>query len=245
MAGSILIIKHIPIEGPGSIGRFLKDTAWNMQIIDLSLRQHLPDDTAGIEAVIILGGPMNVYETEKYPFLKKEADFLRKALKGEVPVLGICLGAQLLAKACGAKIVKAGQKEMGWHEVYLTEAGRADPLFEGLSLRLNIFQWHEDTFDIPDGGKLLAESPSCRNQAFRYGRSAYGLQFHVEVTVDMVESWIKEYTGSNALAGSATDNMIIEAYKSRESIEKQASVIYLNFARIIESSRKADSSALG
>ncbi len=232
MARAILVIKHTPIEGPGSLGDFFQDTCGNLQIIDLSLGQTLPDDPGSIEAVISLGGPMNVYETEEFPFLKDEDAFLKKALSEGVPILGICLGAQLLAKATGARITKAPQKEIGWRQVSLTKEGKADPLFAGLPSRLSVFQWHEDAFEIPPGGALLAESTPCRNQAFRYGRNAYGLQFHVEVTPEMVESWVKEYSGGDIPGETDTG----------EILKKQASLIYLNFSGIIRSFSKAQAS---
>lgn len=233
-----MFIKHIDIEGPGSIEKLFQNTAWNIKplefrTVDLSKGESLPDSLSGIKAIISLGGPMNVYEEDKYPFLKEEDRFLKKAIKEEVPVLGICLGAQLLAKACGAKVKKAPCKEIGWHKVDLTDKGKSDPLFGNLVLQLSVFQWHEDTFDIPKEGLLLATSDSCPNQAFRLGKNAYGLQFHLEVTPDMIESWISEYIKEKHKNLEAK-NMLIEAYKKRELYERQANLVFLNFARIIK-----------
>jgi GMP synthase (glutamine-hydrolysing) len=237
----ILVIKHIDIEGPGSMGEFFRNTCWHIKTqdsiqVDLSKRERLPGTLQDIEAIISFGGPMNVYEENKYPFLKEEDEFLKKALKEEVPILGICLGAQLLAKACGAKVKKAPQKEIGWHKVNLTESAKDDPLFENLPSELDVFQWHEDTFEIPKDGVLLAESEACPNQAFRFGSNAYGIQFHIEVTPDMVESWINEYMKGKD-RGLETKDMIIEAYKKREAYQKQADLIYLNFSRIIREAK--------
>lgn len=236
----ILIIKHIEIEGPGSIEKFFLNTALNIKtvdfkIIDLSKKEALPDNLEGVEAIISLGGPMNVYEEDKYPFLKDEDRLLKKAIKEEVPVLGICLGAQLLAKACGAKVKKADSKEVGWHKVSFTDSGRRDPLFENLPRELPVFQWHEDTFEIPKDGVHLAKSAACQNQAFRFGGAAYGLQFHIEVTPDMIESWVNEYV-KNSDRDIESKNMLIEAYKRKEAFERKAGLIYLNFARIIKAS---------
>jgi GMP synthase-like glutamine amidotransferase len=180
----IVIIKHISIEGPGIISEFFKNIPWEIKTFELDRENRLPEDLCGINAIISLGGPMSVYEEEKYPFLKVEDKFLRKAIKEEIPILGICLGAQLLAKACGAKVKKAKHEEVSWYKVSLIEDGKKDLLFKGLSNELDVFEWHKDTFEIPNNGTLLASSHHCRNQAFRFGMNAYGFQFHIEVTPD-------------------------------------------------------------
>ncbi|MDD5595234.1 MAG: type 1 glutamine amidotransferase [Candidatus Omnitrophica bacterium] len=234
MPKEIIILKHIEIEGPGSIEEFFRNTVWPLKTIDLWLGKDLPEKFDNIAAVISLGGPMNVYEEERYPFLKSENDFLQRAIKEEIPILGICLGAQLLAKACKAKVKKLGQKEIGWYEINLTSEGKNDLLFEGLSCDLEAFQWHEDTFERPTGSIFLAESAICANQAFRFGSNAYGLQFHVEVTPAMIETWMNHYAKDSSLSGAK--EMLIEAYKKEEALKKTANLIYLNFARIIKAS---------
>ncbi len=238
MSKQILIIKHIDIEGPGSIEKFFQNTAWSLRTVDLSKGESLPESLEDIEAIVSLGGPMNVYEENKYPFLQDENEILKKAIKEEIPILGICLGAQLLAKALGAQVKKAKTKEIGWHKINLTAYGQKDSLFEGLSAELDVFQWHEDTFDIPEKAMPLATSSSCQNQAFKWGKNAYGLQFHLEVTPEMVESWINAYAreGESVLPG--VDNMLIQTYKKAVFLEKQANLSYLNFARIIDVSKK-------
>ncbi len=230
----ILFIKHIEIEGPGTLGEFFKETSWKTKIVELDKAGTLPS-VDECEAIISLGGPMNVYEEAKYPFLKEEDKLMKKALQEEVPILGICLGAQILAKACGAKVRKADKKEVGWFKVNLTDEGKRDPLFEDMPASLSVFQWHEDTFAIPKGALHLAESQTCLNQAFRFGRNAYGLQFHVEVTPEMLESWIRAYTKNETIQ---IKDMLIESYRINEAFKKQAQMLYNNFARIISASRK-------
>lgn len=233
MAKMILILKHIEIEGPGSIEYFFRNTTWSLSTVNLAAGEVLPDDFRGIEAIISLGGPMNVYEEADYPFLREENRFLKNAVKEEIPIMGICLGAQLLAKACGAKVHKAHEKEIGWHKVNLTAKGENDPLFMFLPKELEVFQWHEDTFDIPEKAVHLTESRSCTNQAFRFGKNAYGLQFHIEVTPDMIEEWVNEYMDEGE-TGFDGRKMLIEAYKKKEMFQKQADIIYFNFARILK-----------
>jgi GMP synthase (glutamine-hydrolysing) len=188
----VLIVKHIDIEGPGLIEDCLKQEEIPYQILNLTPGVHLPklDDFTHI---VILGGPMNVYEEDRYPFLRDEDLFIKEAIQRGKSILGICLGAQLMAKALGAKVFKASMKEIGWYDVSLTEIGSQDSLFSNLPKTFPIFQWHEDTFEIPKAGKLIATSSPVPHQAFRYGEKVYGLQFHLEVTEEMIQEWMETY----------------------------------------------------
>lgn len=189
---NVLIIKHIDIEGPGLIEEILKEYGISYQMINLEkdILSKNPDDFSHI---IILGGPMNVYEEDRYPFLKEEDLLIKESILKQKHLLGICLGAQLIAKALGAKVFKSPLKEIGWYDVELTETGLKDSLFSKLPKRFSVFQWHEDTFEIPRNAKLIATSSSVPNQAFRYGKNVYGLQFHLEVTEEMIKQWIDAY----------------------------------------------------
>lgn len=211
----IVLIKHNIKEGPGSIAEFFN----NIRIIELAKGEPLPRNIEDIEAVFMMGGPMNVYEEDKYQFLKEEDKFIRLLLEREIPFFGVCLGAQLLAKACGAGVYKADVKEIGWKDIELTEDGMRDPIFLGLPKHLKVFQWHEDTFDVPNNGVLLASGSDVRNQAFRMGSCAYGLQFHVEVTPQMIIDWFD--------ADAAEHKMPDE-----DRYKKQALRIYKNFLRL-------------
>jgi GMP synthase (glutamine-hydrolysing) len=144
---------------------------------------------------------MNVDQIDEYPFLRLEVEWIQQALAREVPVLGICLGAQLLAKAAGARVYANHAKEIGWYEIELTPEASDDSLFGGCERRQTVFQWHGDTFDLPSGAVCLARSELCERQAFRYRSKAYGLQFHVEVTAPMVEAWLSERVNRRELAG--------------------------------------------
>jgi GMP synthase (glutamine-hydrolysing) len=205
---NVLIIKHVDIEGPGLIEVSLKQREIPFQVLCLGTGDLLPkvDDFTHI---VILGGPMNVYEEDRYPFLKSEDLFIKEAIQRGKHILGICLGAQLIAKSLGAKVTKSPVKEIGWREVSLTEEGSKDALFAALPKVFPVFQWHEDTFEIPKWGKRLATSTAVPNQAFRYGDNAYGLQFHLEVTMEMIREWTDEY-------GEETPSLKAEILKATE-----------------------------
>jgi len=231
----IVFLKHVDSEGPGTWQEFLSyKSPMNYRIVELHKGDSLPP-LDKCEAVISLGGTMNVYEVAKYPFLEYEEEVLKKALKVNIPILGICLGAQILAKVCGSRITRAKIKEMGWRKLRLTKAGSKDPLFMGLPAELDVFQWHQDTFEIPEGALHLAETKSCPNQAFRIGENAYGLQFHIEVTPAMIKSWIEAYA-KNGYPGKK--RRLEKDFEGCLKLEKEAEIVYSNFARIINNRKK-------
>lgn len=211
---------HVDSEGPGTLGEFLDRNGVDVTTLHLNRGDRLPADPRECDIIVSLGGPMNVYEDEKHPFLKKESLFLRRAVDSEVPLLGICLGAQLIARACGAKVTRAPFGEVGWGEVSLSAEATEDPLLKGLPARLPVLQWHEDTFDIPSGGSLLASSAKCPHQAFRVAR-AWGLQFHVEVTAEMLSQWFS--------SSEERDAILRKHGEVREELEGAARTLYANF----------------
>jgi GMP synthase (glutamine-hydrolysing) len=234
----ILILKHIDIEGPGTLGEFLKARKEPFKIIELGAGEPLPADVSEFKAVIVLGGPMNVDEETTHPFLKAENAFIQETLKQEVPYLGICLGSQLLAKAAGAKVTKSPAKEIGWYHVKLTGAGKNDPLFKGFREDETIFHWHEDMFEIPSDGQLLATSSGCPHQALKVGRNAYGLQFHVEITDVSIKEWCAEYCRKNTEERVAKSCELMEGYtKYKDQFNRQANRLFENFLDLCYASR--------
>jgi GMP synthase (glutamine-hydrolysing) len=150
-----------------------------------------PDRAPSYDAVMVFGGSQHPDEDDRFAWLRDEEEFLREVLREEVPVFGVCLGAQMLARAAGARVGPASAPEIGWSEVVLTPAGRADPVLGVLSPRTSVFQWHHYTFEIPSGGTELARS-DVSAQAFRLAQPAWGIQFHAEVTLAMVTAWTEE-----------------------------------------------------
>jgi len=221
-----LILTHHPSEGPGAIGPFLSSRGASYETIRLCDGAKIPSYALEFDVIISMGGPMNVYEEEQYPFLKDETNLLKKALALKIPVLGICLGAQMIAKAAGARVVRSPDKEVGWFNVKLTDLGRSDRLFLGAPNEFEVFQWHGDMFEIPIGGGLLASSQLCPHQALRFG-SGYGLQFHVEVTREMLADWF---------ADAPEKEPILERMDQIESqLLSLANVIFKNFFNIVKS----------
>jgi GMP synthase (glutamine-hydrolysing) len=182
----VLAFRHVPFEGLGLIEPVLRARGVEVEYADLYREGAALPDIAAYDALIFLGGPMSV--NDDLPDLRHEMECIREAMAQRQPVLGICLGAQLIARAAGATVRRNPAKEIGWYGLHFTEAAGDDRLFHGLS-RETVFHWHGETFDLPDGAELLAWSDLCRNQAFRIGEHVYGLQFHLEVTPVMIADW--------------------------------------------------------
>ena len=150
-----------------------------------------PQPPSSYGAVMVFGGSMHPDQDDRFDWLEREEAFLRRALEEDVPVVGVCLGAQMLARAAGARVRRASAPEIGWHDVELTPAGRNDAVLGVLPGRVEAFQWHSYTFEVPNGGTELARSAICI-QAFRAAPRAWGIQFHAEVTLSMLQTWIAE-----------------------------------------------------
>jgi GMP synthase-like glutamine amidotransferase len=190
---SVLILKNVANEGPGTIQDFLEKNAIPYEIVEMyDCRTEVPD-VRRHSHLVVMGGPMAVYEMDAHPYLSMESAIIRAFILARKPVLGICLGAQLIAHALGAEVYPGGRQELGWYSVDLTPDGMNDPVMSSLSVDGNavaeVFQWHGDTFKLPAKAVRLATSTDFENQAFRYGKNVYALQFHIEVTPDIIREW--------------------------------------------------------
>jgi GMP synthase-like glutamine amidotransferase len=186
----------VDICGPGLIKDELEKAGWQLDIRLMEKpRTSLPGGLTGFNALIILGGPMNVYEEESYPYLKQVDRLIKEAVQKDLPVLGACLGGQLIAKAPGAPVTRNPAEEIGWYDMRLTAAGLKSPFFKDLPGEFPVFQWHSDTFALPGGSLHLAATEYCANQAFSYGPRVLALQFHLEITPAIIRDWLREWAG--------------------------------------------------
>jgi len=196
---SVLILKNVSSEGPGSIEDHLRENGIAYRTVDLATEE-LPS-AEKTDTLVIMGGPMGVNESDIYPYIKKEVELARDFIRKDKKVFGICLGAQIMASALGAKVYPGPGKEIGWLDIELQEEGVRDSLMMKMAVhpkagdfwkKFKVFHWHGETFDLPPGAVRLAKSALYPNQAFRYGKNAYAFQFHIEVDKEMVYDWLKE-----------------------------------------------------
>lgn len=194
----VLILKNVPEEGPGTIEDFLKKEGIHYSIIELESEKITDGD---YDILVMMGGPMSVNDEEIYPYLKEEERIVRNYISRGKKILGICLGAQMLAKTLGSRVYKGPKQEIGWYPIELTDNALNDPLMMKLAShpdsghlwkKFMVFHWHGETFDIPEGAVRLASSELYPNQAFRYGNGAYAFQFHIEVRKEMISEWLKD-----------------------------------------------------
>jgi GMP synthase (glutamine-hydrolysing) len=225
MPMKFIVLQHIESEGPGSLGTYLESIGAKIDVVRLYQGDALPADLGGFDAVVSMGGPMNVYEEDRYPFLRDETAFLNKVVDAGLPVLGICLGAQMIAKAQGALVTKSPKEEVGWGRIDLTDQGHEDTLFQGLPASLDVLQWHGDMFHIPEGGALLASSEDCPHQAFRC-KNAFGLQFHVEVTAEILSDWFSD--------SPDLDSILARHSEIRDELSQRADRIFANFVSLLK-----------
>src|SRR2546428_5167674 len=197
----LLVLQHIGCEPLGLIEPALKERGMEYRYVRLFAGEAIPKDLSGWDGLIALGGPMSANDGERLGFIDDELRLLTKLLEAGMPALGICLGAQLIAKAAGAKVIAGEEKEIGWYPLTLTEEGKKDRLLDGLPGTFPVFQWHGETFDIPSGAVCLAGSERYSNQAFRLGEKEYGLQFHLETTQPMIIEWLDLYRDTHRQCG--------------------------------------------
>jgi GMP synthase-like glutamine amidotransferase len=187
MDSRLLVLQHIACEPPAAFEDELRSRGLDLVRVELDEGEPLPD-WRDFPAIVVMGGPMGAYDEGEHSWLAPEKQLLREAVDADVPVWGVCLGAQLLAGALGARVYPGEQPEVGLLPVELTPAAASDPVFGEAPSSFPTLQWHGDTFDLPEGATLLASSPAYPNQAFRIGRS-YGLQFHIEVSLELATEW--------------------------------------------------------
>jgi GMP synthase (glutamine-hydrolysing) len=235
----VLVFQHDPFEELGFFADILEKHGADYRVVRLFHGEMPTEEWDHVRALIILGGPMNVDEEDNFPFLRWEKRIIRAAIDEAVPMLGVCLGAQLIAATLGTPVFHGPVREIGWSPISITPHGQVDSLLGYLPENATVFQWHSDGFDLPAGAIRLATSAHYSTQAFRFGKAIYGLQFHLEVTPRMIERWIDERSKDLALAPYVLpDKIIADTQSYAPTLKYYAERFLSEFVRRISRSRQ-------
>jgi len=233
----ILVFQHVAAEPLGTLDSLIRRRGHRVKFVNFERQPEAKPRLDRYKGLIVLGGPMNVEDRDVRAHLQTEIEVIGEALAQGKPVLGICLGAQLLAHALGGEVRRNAVSEIGWYELATTEAGRSDPVLAPLGDVAPIFQWHGYTFDLPAGAAHLARTGTCANQAFRHGDNAYGFQFHLEMDKPLIERWLDlpAYRDELIAAGLGrdADSIRTETFARIEAMQERAHAVFNNFLDLI------------
>jgi GMP synthase (glutamine-hydrolysing) len=221
-----LALRHVAFEDLGLLAAILREAGWHISYCEAATGDL---DDASIERaqlLIVLGGPIGVYDAGHYPFLSKEIALLERRLAKDRPTLGICLGAQLMAAALGARVFPGAVKEIGWGRVELTRAGHASSLSPLADDGALVLHWHGDTFDLPNGAVRLASNQAYANQAFAYGQRGLALQFHAEIDPVQLEQWYVGHTVELSAAKVSVSDLRAATAAVADRVQAQAARIF-------------------
>jgi GMP synthase (glutamine-hydrolysing) len=232
---NVMVFQHVAHEPLGTLNPMLKAHGLRIRYFNFERDPEAAPKVEGYNGLIVLGGPMGVYEAHRHPHLYTEMKQIELALKMDIPILGICLGAQLLAHVLGAAVAQHTQWEMGWSNFKTTARGKSDPLMSHFQETEKIFQLHGDTFDLPKDAHHLAKTDVCENQVFRYGKKAYGLQCHLEVDEPMIQRWMKRPENLVQLKTSFGDHSLQRLHEeTHQHIPRSLELSHLTFTKFIE-----------
>lgn len=229
----VLFIQHGETDKPGLLAEALGRGPVQMETIHPYLGQPLPQSLDGFSGLAVGGGAQGAYETGKYPYLGRECELIREAAHAGKPVLGLCLGAQLMASALGAPVRPGAQREVGFFPVTLDPIARYDPLWCDLPTDFVTTHWHGDVFDLPAAGMRLASSALTPNQLFRYGCGLYGLQFHLEMTPELFEEMLGDSHEELRKAGADPDKLRTDAWRFLPPLRETAEQVFLRWAAML------------
>jgi GMP synthase (glutamine-hydrolysing) len=228
-SNEFLSIQNIEYESLGKFKDFLLSDGFRITEV-LSPKEKIPANIKNFDAIFILGGPMSA--NDEYEYLEKEQQLVVDAINSKIPVLGICLGSQIIANSCGGKVYKGLKKEIGWGPVDITEAGKGS-LFKGVDNRkIEVFHWHGDTFYLPNDAKILSYS-DVYTQAFEY-KTAFGIQFHLEVTKSMILEWIQEYQQEILDEKINKQDLLFNIDCKVKELNKYSKIVYDNFKLLLK-----------
>lgn len=233
MSKKILVIQHAPFETPGVLSELLTAAGYETRTVQSAAGESVPVDAGDAPALIVMGGPMGVYEAEQYPFLRGEMQLIERAIAANKPVLGVCLGSQLLAAALGARVTKGAAKEIGWFPISLTAKAQTDRVWQGVKSPLPCFHWHGDVFDMPRGAVALASSERTACQAFRYGERAYGFLMHAEVTPEIVEGMLAAFADEMRRENLQAESIRRDTRKNLPELNATARSVFSRWVKLI------------
>ncbi len=228
----IWVLQNAPPENLGIADQVLQSNGLAPAYVRTFAGEEVPrymEDAAGL---VILGGPMGVYERDRYPFIDAAMRLIDQALKQDKPILGICLGSQLLATALGARVTRGAHKEIGWYPIELQPAANQDPLVSGLEPSFMGYHWHGDIFELPDGATALASSAHTAYQAFSYGRAAYGVLFHMEVTAQIIADMVWAFADEVREAGLDGEQIKTDAAQHLPALHANGQTFFQNWATL-------------
>ncbi len=230
---TVTVLQHVGCEPPGLIERALDAAGVRVRRVRCFAGEPVPTEMGKAAGLVVMGGPMGVYERAAYPFLDHGKGLIEDALSLGRPVLGTCLGSQLLASVLGARVEPGEQTEIGWFEVQLADEARRDALFAGAPPAFTALHWHGDVFHLPAGAVRLAGSRLTENQAFRYGENAYGLLFHMEVTEAILRDWVAAFADEMRAAGVARNAILGGAARHLPALHAVGMPVYRRWAGLI------------
>lgn len=232
----LLVFQHVAAEPLGTLDPLIRSRGHRIRFANFERHPDAEPNVDRYRGLVVLGGPMNVEDREHRQHLRTELRAIERMLAQGKPVLGICLGAQLLAHVLGAPVQRHDESEIGWYHLDTTEAGRRDPVLAPLGDGAEVFQWHRYRFEIPQGAVHLARTGSCEPQAFRYGDNAYGLQFHLEMDEPLIERWLANPAYRAELAESGhIGEAAIRAQTRRHiaTMQTHAQAVFNNFLDLV------------
>jgi GMP synthase (glutamine-hydrolysing) len=229
----VLVLQHAESENLGTIEDALVAAGVAFEYVRAFDGQPIPRDIDGSSGLIVMGGPMGVYETDRFPFLIQEMKLIESFLKAQRPILGVCLGSQLLAAALGAKVRKGKRKEIGWFLVEVSAASTHDRLWSGQPSRFVAYQWHGDIFDLPEGAVPLASSDITQVQSFCYGGLAYGILFHLEVTERHIWKMLKEFAGEIQQENLDAEGILLQAGFLLPPLQQIGATIFRRWTELV------------
>lgn len=230
----ISVLQHIGCETLGTIAEALSAAKLSFEYIRPFEGRPVPKAMGASAGLIVMGGPMGVYDHPRYPFLSEEMRLIEQALKEEKPILGICLGSQLLAAALGARVVPGARKEIGWYPVELSPEARSDSLWKGIAPVFTAYHWHGDIFQLPDGAVPLASSAQTERQAFRYGPNAYGFLFHMEVTEKIIREMVQTFSEELRENGLDEQEIIQKIPRHLPGLQRVGEVVFKRWATLVQ-----------